>query len=339
MLMEEKPIDRMGLREIRELARLTMTDLAWEHVMGAAESRATFRRNQKAFGRLMFRQRIFHDVTDPDTSVELFGRKLKTPAFVAPIGSFDLIGNKANRQVAEGAGRAGTMLFASHAARSTVQEWADATSAALVFMAYLNRGKENTLSCIRAAERLGFAAVGATMDTLQPVKIGDTIALSKDGRPRTGFPASPKNIEWLKQESSLPVVIKGIMAAEDARIAVDAGADALVVSNHGGRILDFSRAAIETLPEVVAAVGSKVPVLLDSGIRSGGDIVKALALGAKAVLVGRPIAWGVAAAGAQGVERVFQVLTDEIKRVLILTGVGAVREIPASILIRDGFRE
>jgi isopentenyl diphosphate isomerase/L-lactate dehydrogenase-like FMN-dependent dehydrogenase len=125
------------------------------------------------------------------------------------------------------------------------------------------------------------------------------------------------------------------MGAEDARIAVNAGADALIVSNHGGRILDFNRAAIEVLPEVVVAVGSKVPVLLDSGIRSGGDIVKAIALGARAVLVGRPVAWGVAAAGAQGVERVLRILTDEIKRVLILTGVGAVTQITKSILIRD----
>jgi isopentenyl diphosphate isomerase/L-lactate dehydrogenase-like FMN-dependent dehydrogenase len=335
MLMQEKPIDRMGLREIREIARMQVSHSAWEHIMGAAETRATFRRNQRAFGRFLFSQRIFHDVTDPDTSVELFGRKLTTPAFVAPVGSFDVIGDKANSQVAEGAGRAGTMLFASHAARQSVQEWAEATSAALVFMAYLNRGREDTLRCIRAAESLGFAAVGATMDTVQPVKIGDMIALSKDGQPRKGFPASPKNIEWLKQETSLPVVIKGIMGAEDARIAVNAGADALIVSNHGGRILDFNRAAIEVLPEVVAAVGSKVPLLLDSGIRSGGDIVKALALGAKAVLVGRPIAWGVAAAGTQGVERVLRILTDEIKRVLILTGVGAVTQITESILIRD----
>lgn len=334
--MQEKPLSQMGLSEIREVARLRMPPSAWEHVMGAAESRATFRRNQKAFGRFLFRQRIFHDITDPDTSVELFGRKLTTPAFVAPIGSFILIGDKADSQVAEGAGRAGTMLFASHAAKPSVQEWAEATSAPLVFMAYLNRGREDTLRCVRLAESLGYAAVGATMDTVQPVKIGDQVPLStKDGRPRRGHPASPKDIEWLKRETSLPVVVKGIMGAEDARIAVDAGADALVVSNHGGRILDFNRAAIEVLPEVAGAVGQRVPVLLDSGIRSGGDIVKALALGAKAVLVGRPICWGVGAAGVPGVERVIRILTDEIKRVLILTGVSAVSEVTRSILASD----
>jgi isopentenyl diphosphate isomerase/L-lactate dehydrogenase-like FMN-dependent dehydrogenase len=126
------------------------------------------------------------------------------------------------------------------------------------------------------------------------------------------------------------------MGADDARIAVDAGADALVVSNHGGRLLDFNRAAIEVLSEVVEAVGNRIPVLLDSGIRSGADIAKALALGARAVLIGRPIGWGVGAAGAQGAERVIDVFTSELRRVLIMTGVGTLGEITESILIREG---
>jgi isopentenyl diphosphate isomerase/L-lactate dehydrogenase-like FMN-dependent dehydrogenase len=203
-------------------------------------------------------------------------------------------------------------------------------------MGYLNRGREDVLECAKMAEELGYAAVGLTMDTVQPVKIGDHVPLStKDGKPRRGHPASPRNIEWLKREVSLPVVVKGIMSGEDARVAVEAGADLLVVSNHGGRILDFNRAAIEALPEVVQAVKGRVPVLLDSGIRSGGDIVKALALGAKAVLVGRPIGWGVGAAGAEGVARVIEILTEEMKRVMILTGIGAIGEITESILIRE----
>ena len=337
--MEEKPIGQMGLRELRELARLRMPREAWEHFMGAAESRATFRRNQRALGRILFRQRIFHDITNPDISLKLFGRQLPAPAFVAPVGSFSLIGERAEREVANGASRAGAMMFVSHAAKSTVREWADGTSAPLVFMGYLSRGRENVLKCARLAEDLGYAAVGLTMDVVQPVKIGDQVPLStKDGKPRRGQPASPKDIEWLKREISLPVVVKGIMGAEDGRIAVDAGADALIVSNHGGRILDFNRAAIEALPEVVQAVGDKVPVLLDSGIRSGGDIVKALALGAKAVLVGRPVGWGVGAAGAHGVARVFEILAEEIKRVLFMTGVSSISELTTSILIHENER-
>jgi len=210
----------------------------------------------------------------------------------------------------------------------------------LVFIAYMNRGKPEVEEYAKTAEDLGFAAVGITMDTVKPVKIGDEVPLStKDGKPRKGHKSTPKDIEWMKTIVKLPVVVKGIMGADDARVAVSSGADALVVSNHGGRILDFNRSALEALPEVVDAVGSKVPVLLDSGIRSGGDIVKALALGAKAVLIGRPVAWGVGAFGVPGVERVFNILAEEMQRVLVMTGVARVRDVTKEILIRDDWRK
>ena len=326
----------MGLREIREVARRRMPAEAWHHFMGAAESGATLRRNQRALGRFLFRQKIFHDITDPATSIELFGRKLPMPAAIAPIGSFSLIGDDAERQVAEAAGRAGVMMFVSHAAKPSVREWSQATKAPLVFMGYLSRGRDAVLDQARQAEELGFAAVGITMDVVQPVKLGDQVPLStKDGKPRRGQTASLKDIEWLKQRVSLPVVIKGIMGADDARVAVEAGANALVVSNHGGRILDFNRAAVEALPEVLDAVGKKVPVLLDSGIRTGGDVVKAVALGAKAVLVGRPIGWGVGAAGVDGVVRVIDLLSEEMRRVLIMTGTSSIRVVTRSVLIHE----
>jgi isopentenyl diphosphate isomerase/L-lactate dehydrogenase-like FMN-dependent dehydrogenase len=174
------------------------------------------------------------------------------------------------------------------------------------------------------------------MDTVKPVKIGDEVPLStKDGKPRKGHKSTPKDIEWMKQMVKLPVVVKGIMGADDARAAVNSGADALVVSNHGGRILDFNRSALEALPEVVEAVGNKVPVLLDSGVRSGGDIVKAMALGAKAILTGRPVAWGVGAFGAPGVERVFNIFAEEMQRVLVMTGVARLGDVSKAILFRD----
>jgi isopentenyl diphosphate isomerase/L-lactate dehydrogenase-like FMN-dependent dehydrogenase len=200
----------------------------------------------------------------------------------------------------------------------------------------MNRGKEEVSDYAKLAEDLGFAAVGITMDTVKPVKIGDEVPLStKDGKPRKGHKSTTRDIEWMKQQVSLPVVVKGIMGADDARAAMNAGADALVVSNHGGRILDFNRAALEALPEVVDASGVKVPVLLDSGVRSGGDIVKALALGAKAVLTGRPVAWGVGAFGAPGVERVFAIFAEEMQRVLVMTGVARARDASKAILFRD----
>ncbi|TMA68467.1 MAG: alpha-hydroxy-acid oxidizing protein [Deltaproteobacteria bacterium] len=326
----------MGLRDLREIMRRKAPAEAWKHFNGAAETKATFHRNPRAFRQYLFRQKIFHDVSEPDVSIELFGHKLPTPAITAPVGSFILFGKDAERQVAEGTDQAGAMMFVSQAAKFNPKDWRDADKSPLVFMAYMNRGKEEVSDYAKLSEDLGFAAVGITMDTVRPVKIGDEVPLStKDGKPRRGHKSTTKDIEWMKQQVSLPVVVKGIMGGDDARAAVNAGADALVVSNHGGRILDYNRAALEALPEVVDAVGGKIPVLLDSGIRSGGDIVKALALGAKAVLVGRPVAWGVGAFGALGVERVFTIFTEEMQRVMTMTGAARIADVTKSMLFRD----
>jgi 4-hydroxymandelate oxidase len=332
----EKPLEQMGLRELRAFARQRMPAEAWHHFNGAAETKATFHRNPRAFQKYLFRQRIFHDVTDPDLTIELFDHRLPIPAITAPVGSFSLIGKEAEQEVAEGTANAGAMMFTSQAAKLDPSGWRAAAKSPLVMMAYMNRGKKEVSEYAKAAQALGFAAVGITMDTVKPVKIGDEVPMStKDGKPRKGHKANLKDIEWLKQQINMPLVAKGIMGAEDARDAVNSGADAVVVSNHGGRILDFNRAALEALPEVVEAVGGRVPVILDSGVRSGGDIVKGLALGAKAILTGRPVAWGVAAFGARGVERVFAIFAEEMKRVMCMTGAARVSEITKSILFRD----
>jgi len=333
---KEPDLQSLSLSDMRKLARRNTPPEAWEHIMGAAESRATYRRNQAVLRKILFRQRIFHDVVNPDTSVELFGRRLPSPIAVAPVGSFGKIHEGGDREVAAGAGATGAMVFVSHAASSGPRDWAEAASSPLVFMGYLNRGKEAVLAYARLAEELGYAAVGLTMDTIQPVKIGDHVALQADGAPRQGRSSSPKDIEWLKGMVSLPVVVKGIMGSEDARVAVEAGADCIVVSNHGGRILDSNRAAAEALGEVVGAVGKRVPVLMDSGVRRGADVVKVLALGARAVLVGRPICWGLAAGGAAGVERALRILDEELKRALIMTGTPALAGVTRSILITGG---
>ena len=334
--MTEKPLEQMGLRDLREIMRQRAPGEAWKHFNGAAETKATFHRNPRAFHQYLFRQKIFHDVSEPDISIELFGCTLPIPAITAPVGSFSLIGKDAEREVAEGTERAGAMMFTSQAAKFDPKAWRSAAKTPLVFMAYMNRGKEEVSKYAKTAEDLGFAAVGITMDTVRPVKIGDEVPLStKDGKPRKGHKSTPKDIEWMKQQVNLPVVVKGIMGGDDALIAVNSGADAIVVSNHGGRILDYNRSALEALPEVLNAVNGKVPVLLDSGIRSGGDIVKALALGARAVLIGRPVAWGVGAFGAAGVERVYAIFAEEMQRVLTMTGIARVRDVTRAILFRD----
>lgn len=333
--IENKPLEQLSLAEIYELFQRRVRPEPITHVMGASESESSMKRNRAALDRLLFRQKIFHTVTDPDLSIELFGHQLPTPVLIGPVGSFRLIRKNGEHEVAEGGSLFGTMVFISGATLSTVDEWADGITAPLVYMAYLSKGREKVLDSVRRAEEIGYAAVGLTMDTLQPTKLRDKVPMSSDGKPRTVHHSSPKDVEWLKKEVSIPVVVKGVMNPDDARIAVEAGADCLVVSNHGGRIMDFSRAAIEALPEVVDAVAGRVPVLLDSGARRGGDVVKALALGAKAVLLGRPICWGLGAAGPQGVNQVLQIFKDEMKRVMILTGTQTVQDIGPSLLSLD----
>ena len=333
--VERKPLEELSLAEIHELFRCRVRPEAIEHVMGAAESESTMKRNRVALDRLLFRQRIFHHVTDPDTSIELFGRRLPSPALVGPVGSFRLLRKNGEHEAAEGASRFGAMVFISGATQSTVDRWAEGISSPLVYMAYLSKGRETVLRAVRRADEIGYAAVGLTMDTLQPTKLRDRVPLSSDGKPRTVHLSSPDDVAWLKNEVSVPVVVKGIMNPDDARIAIDAGADCLVVSNHGGRILDFNRAAIEVLPEVVDASDSRVPVLLDSGARRGGDIAKALALGARAVLLGRPVCWGLGAAGPAGVARVLSIFTEELRRVMIMTGTPAIPDITPALLSLD----
>ena len=226
----------MGLSDLRALARERMPAEAWHHFNGAAETKATFYRNPRAFQKYLFRQRIFHDVTEPDISIELFGRTLPIPAITAPVGSFSLIGKETEREVAEGTANVGAMMFTSQAAKFDPKGWRQAAKSPLVFMAYMNRGKEEVSEYAKTAQDLDFAAVGITMDTVKPVKIGDEVPMStKDGKPRKGHKSTLKDIEWLKQQVNLPVVVKGIMGADDARSAVNAGADAVVVSNHGGQ--------------------------------------------------------------------------------------------------------
>lgn len=153
MVNEDKRLEELSLGEIRELARQRMNPEAWEHIMGSAESGSTQRRNQAALRRILFRQRIFHDITNPDTTVELFGRRLSSPTVVAPVGSFSKIRKRAEHEVAEGASRAGSMVFVSHAAKSTIREWTEGITAPLVFMGYLSKGREKVLENAKGVQR------------------------------------------------------------------------------------------------------------------------------------------------------------------------------------------
>lgn len=325
----------MSLNEITERAKRKLPVETWEHIMGVAETGYTYRRNLAIFRSILLKQRVFHGYSEADTSIKLFNQELRSPILISPIGSFHMIRATADLEVAAGAAKTGSMLFISHASKTSLEAYTQNPHPPLVWMGYFSLGYEEVFALAKKAETLGYAAVGVTVDTVQPTKLGYTIPMSVKGGPRKGYSLTIKELQRLRKEVSVPIVAKGVMCKEDAEMAAEAGVNAIIISNHGGRVLDYNRSALEALPEIVEAVGRKIDVLIDSGFRRGTDILKALALGAKAVLIGRPICWGVITAGADGVARVIDVFAEELKRSMLLCGVNSIDRISREILIFD----
>jgi 4-hydroxymandelate oxidase len=251
---------------------------------------------------------------------------------------------------ARAAGAAGTAMILSSLSNTDMEEVVRATSAPVFFQLYVYRDRGATVELVARAEAAGCQALvltvdapllgcrerdvrnrfqlpaGLTVRNLVPAGYGQLIDDGRDSGLAAYFAAlidpalSWKDVEWLRAHTALPLLLKGLVRADDARRAVDAGVDGIVVSNHGGRQLDTSPATIEVLPSLVDAVGGRVPVLLDGGVRRGTDVIKALALGARAVLVGRPVLWGLAAAGQAGVVEVLEILRRELDLGLALCG-------------------
>lgn len=329
--MEAQPISvDTTLLELEDLAKRKLPKEAWD-ILGAAETGSTFRRNIEFFSRILLKQRVLQGVARAETESELFGTKISTPVMVAPIGSCSEIGSQAEHDVIEGTRKAGSALFVSCAYKLSIEEIAKVPHPPLMWQAYFNRGYDYVRDTIKKAEQFGFAAAGVTVDTVLPVKIGDKIP---PGRSQ-GNVATPEQVRGVRKETSLPFFVKGVLCHEDAVLAVESGADIIVVSNHGGRIGDYCCATIEVLPEIVKAVGNKATVLVDGGFRRGSDVLKALAMGAKGVLIGRPIYWGAAVSGSEGVSTVISKLTEELRRSMIICGVSSINDITDQVLVRS----
>jgi len=222
---------------------------------------------------------------------------------------------EAERAIALGAAKSGAMMFLGAVSTYSAEQVGEAASIPLVWMGEPFKDRARLVRLMHEAEKAGCCAVGICADDFMGIKIKDRLL------PLQNSPLSKEEIREIRKETSLPFVLKGIMTKEDAVEAADAGVDAIVVSNHGGRVLDCGQASIEVLPEIVRAVGGKIEVLIDGGFRRGTDVLKALALGARGVLVGRPICWGLAAAGAEGVAHILQMMTGELERAMLLTNV------------------
>src|SRR5271169_2390250 len=321
-------------------------------VMGPAGDGWTYRENRRAFNDFPIMPRRLQGVSDIDLRTRLLDHDLPFPMITAPMGAQGMIHAEAEVANAGGTGMAGTLYVSSGAATKKMEDIAQATPGPKWFQIYMNKDPEINRWLVQRAKAAGFSAIVLTADALGPGASDDFIRLGRPFPPELRLPGNHDpaqgghgnffnmkrdlnyaDIGFLHQASGLPVVVKGLLSVEDIRQSVAAGAAAIWVSNHGGRQMDGVPATISLLRPAVDTVQDRVPIIVDSGIRRGIDVFKALALGAKAVAIGRPVLWGMAVGGASGVKSVYAHLADELRSAMLLSGVAKIADITRKYVI------
>ena len=353
-----------NLLELEDLARAKVPRPSFDYIAGGAEDEVSLRRNREAFTKWALRPRVLVDVSRRDTSTSVLGQRVSMPILVAPTAFHGLVHPEGEVATARGAAAAGTVMVVSAIATRELEEVAKAVAGPRWFQLYVWRDREVTAQLVKRAAKAGYGAICLTVDTpllgrrekdernaftLPPgLSIANVRPAGLDGVPASergsAFakyvaelldPAVTwKDIAWLRSLTSLPIVLKGIMTAEDATLAVEHRVDGIILSNHGGRQLDSTVGTLDALPDIVAAVQGRVEVFMDGGVRRGTDVLKALALGAKAVLIGRSALWGLALGGADGVRRVLEHLRGELELAMALTGRAALAQVDRSLVQR-----
>lgn len=357
----------INLHDFEARARAALPDAVWNRVEGGAEDEITLRRNREAFEKLTLRPRVLLDVAKRDLSVTVLGTPISFPVMIAPAGTQRTVHPDGELATARAAGAAGTIMALSTSSSRTIEEVAESATGPLWFQLY-HYGRELTRMLLERAVAAGYCALCITADvpagtivserelrdgyrrqlgveyanfTCEAAGLGlvsGTPPAAHWERPHP-IPITWSDIEWIRSMTALPIVLKGIMTAEDARIAVEYGMEAIIVSNHGGRTLDGQAATVDTLPEVVQAIQGRCEVYVDGGIRRGTDVLKALALGADAVLIGRPLYWGLAVGGEAGVRRVLEILREEMGRAMAYSGRASVASIDPTLVASTHLRD
>lgn len=339
-------------------ARDVLDVMVYDYIAGGSDEESTLADNEAAWRRLRLAPHVLRDVSAVSTEISLFGASLGTPLMVAPLAYQRLAHPGGEEAMARGAAEAGALMCVSTMATASLEDIARATPGAPKwFQLYVHRDRGLTAEFVRRAESAGYEAIVFTVDlavlgrrirdernrfTLPPgmemanlrrtVPESEGSALDAYAHEALDPALTYADIEWLRGLSDLPVIVKGVVRADDADAAVRAGAQGIVVSNHGGRQLDTCIATGDALRDVVGAVGHRVPVLVDGGIRNGTDIVKALALGASAVLVGRPVLWALAVDGSDGVARVLDDMRLDLVRAMALCGAASIEELTEDLV-------
>ena len=362
----------VSLSLLEQKAKDVLSAPAFDYVAGGAGGETTMRANGEAFYRWRIVPRMLRDVSKRDLRVELFGEQLPAPVILGPVGVQGILHAEAELASARAAAALGLPFTLSTAASRSIEEVAQAADGAGIavrwFQLYWGKNPDLTASMLHRAERAGYKALVVTLDTsmlawrerdLQhaylPFILGqglgnyfsDPIFRALLAEPPEQNPAAAiqvwssifsntaltwRDIPFLRKHTSLPILLKGILHPDDAKHAMDAGVDGVIVSNHGGRQVDGAIATLEALPAIVREVNGRIPVLFDGGVRRGADVFKALALGARAVLVGRLYTWGLAVAGEQGVRDVVLNLLADLDLTLALSGHTSCRALDVSAL-------
>jgi glycolate oxidase len=329
-----------NLHELVRKARASLNQNAWDYIVGAAETETTMRRNRMALDEIAFRPRVLRDVSRVDASVEQFGRRLRLPVMMAPIGALEIFDPAAAAAVTRAAGKFGAAHMLSSVSEPGLEKVAEAAPDALrVYQLYVRGDDAFVEDCVNRAVANGYTAFCLTVDTAHYSRRERDIAKRyvRQSRMRATGGDYQKALSWrtvklIKDKYKIPLIIKGIATAEDANLALDHGVDWIYVSNHGGRQLDHGRGAMHVLPEIVEAVKGRARIMVDGAFCRGSDVVKAIALGADIVGIGRLQCWALAAAGETGVLRMLELLEDEVIRTLGLLGLTSFAELDKSYL-------
>jgi 4-hydroxymandelate oxidase len=356
------PAGALNLQELEALARERLTPMAYDYYASGALDEHTLRENVAAWTRIHLHYRTLVDVSRRDTSAAVLGVAVAMPILVAPTAFHRLACEEGERATAKAASRAGTVMILSSLSNTRIEEVCPLASGAVWFQLYVYRDRGATAALVARAEAAGAAALVLTVDApllgrrerdvrnafaLPPGLQVENMAAAGLGEverrelesglaayfaekldPALGW----KDIAWLRSITRLPVVVKGLVRPDDALRAIDAGASAVVVSNHGGRQLDGSPPTASVLGPIADAAAGRVEVYVDGGIRRGTDVLKALALGARAVLVGRPILWGLAVAGEEGAYAVLDTMREELDQAMALAGCARLADVTRELL-------
>ncbi|MBC8247231.1 MAG: alpha-hydroxy-acid oxidizing protein [Deltaproteobacteria bacterium] len=353
--------DLVSVFDYEAAAREKLPKIAFDYYSSGANDEITLRENHAAFERIRLKPRVLKDISKRDIKITLFGETISMPILVAPTAFHRMAHPEGEVAVARAAGKGGAIMILSTLANSSIEEVMAEAVGPVWFQLYVYKDKQATKSLIQRAETAGCKAIALTVDAQiwgrrerdikNRFRLPEGLSIKNlssgsdqfpDGESGSGLasyvswqfdPAlSWKDVEWLCANTKLPVLLKGILHPEDARLAIDHGAAGVIVSNHGARQLDTVPATIDALTDIVEAVEDRIEVLIDGGIRRGTDVLKAIALGAKAVGVGRPVIWGLAQDGEDGVKRILDILRKDFELAMRLCGCTSVKEISKDLI-------